>query len=293
MQQLKEKNNLLNAITDHIVYQDRNHCIIWTNTAASNSLHVKPKDLIGHKCHELWHGKDKACRGCPVTKVFRTATSQKGNITSPDGRIWRVSGYPVRDEKGRIAGAVEITSDITNRIKTEEALRKSEERFRGVFENIAIGLYRTTPEGRILMANPPLIRMLGFSSFEDLTKRNLEENGYSPQYPRSDFKRRIKKKGPIIGLESAWKKKDGTLLYINENARAVRDKKGKIVYYEGTIEDITARKLAELQLKQSEMLYRELVEKAGIGILVDDESGKIIYANERAAELIPRTLRWS
>jgi PAS domain S-box-containing protein len=135
--------------------------------------------------------------------------------------------------------------------KAEVALRESEERFRHVFENAVIGLYRTTPEGHILMANPTLVQMLGYSSLEELAQRNLEERGYEPQYPRSAFRQLIEDEGEVAGLESAWTRRDGSTLFVRESARAVRDRDGNTLYYEGSVEDITDRKRAEDQLRKT------------------------------------------
>jgi PAS domain S-box-containing protein len=143
-----------------------------------------------------------------------------------------------------------VMSDITERKRAEESLRESEERFKGLFENVLIGLYRTTPDGRILMANPALVRLLGLSSFEELAGRNLEESGFEPGYPRSRFKEMIERQGYVVGLESAWTRKDSSALFVRENARAICDDQGKILYYEGTIEDITERKRAEEALQR-------------------------------------------
>lgn len=134
--------------------------------------------------------------------------------------------------------------------QTVEALHESQEHFRDIFESAMVGLYRTTPDGRILMANPALVRMLRFSSFEELAQRNLEEEGYEPEYSRSTFKQLIETEGQITGLESAWVRRDGTVLYVRESARAIRDESGKTLYYEGTVEDITDWKKAAEALEQ-------------------------------------------
>ena len=151
---------------------------------------------------------------------------------------------------GRRAELV-LANDITKRKLAEEALRESEERFRSLFENVAIGLYRTAPDGRILLANPALLRMIGFKSFEELALRNLEETGFEPDYPRSQFRERMEREGQITGLESAWTRNDGSVVYVRESARAVRSTGGNILYYEGTVEDISERKRLEDQLLQS------------------------------------------
>jgi PAS domain S-box-containing protein len=147
--------------------------------------------------------------------------------------------------------------DITERLHTEETIKESEERFRSLFENSTIGLYRTTPQGDILLANPTMIRMLGFDNIDELAQRNLEQKGYEPDYPRSEFKSKIEKSGGIIGLVSKWTKKDGTTLDVLESAHAIRDSNGKTLYYDGTVEDITERLRAREALQRSESDLKE------------------------------------
>ncbi|HUT97899.1 MAG TPA: PAS domain S-box protein [bacterium] len=188
-------------------------------------------------------------------------------------------GIPFTDSAGRITGSITVMapfdfsrddfnlikacSDIVGKAVEQQLLaaelRVSEERFRGVFENNVIGIYRTTPDGRVLMANPALVRMLGYDSFEELSRRDLEQ-GYQSGHSRADFKRVVEKGGEIRGLESVWKRLDGANLHVRENARAVRDEKGKTLYYEGTVEDVTERVEVEERLRESEQRYRFLVE---------------------------------
>jgi len=152
-----------------------------------------------------------------------------------------------------------VITDITQRKQAEEVLFESEERLRSLFENISIGLYRTTAEGKILFANPALVHILGFNSFEELAERNLEQEGFEQDYPRFDFKQQIERNGFIKGSESKWKKKDGKIIYVRENAKAYFDNNGMINYYEGTIEDITDRKMTELQLAKQAIELTELI----------------------------------
>jgi PAS domain S-box-containing protein len=179
--------------------------------------------------------------------------------------------------------------DITERLRSEEAIKESEERFRNLFENSTMGLYRTTPQGDILLANPTMIRMLGFDNIDELAQRNLEQKGYEPDYPRSKFKSEIEKSGDIIGLESKWTKKDGTTLDIRESAHAIRDSNGKTLYYDGTVEDITERKNAEVALKESEQRYRSVVKSATDAIITTNGKGIIINWNLGAEKIFGYT----
>ncbi len=188
------------------------------------------------------------------------------------------------DYQGRPAIQLAFT-DITDQKRMEETLRRSEKRFREIFENTAVGIYRTTPDGQILMANPAIVHMLGYPSFEELSQRNLEEEGFEPQYRRSMFKEEIEQKGRIDGWESVWTTRDGKMLNVIENARAVRDEDGKIIYYEGTAENITERKKAEEALIESEEKFRNLAEQSPNMIFIN-KRGRVVYANEKCEEVM-------
>jgi len=130
----------------------------------------------------------------------------------------------------------------------QKALRESEERFRSLFENSTIGIYRSTPSGKILMANPTLIKMLGYDSLEDIQSIENIGTGYLNPSTREKFKNLLKKNDKVLGFEEAWKRKDGSVIYIRESARSVTDEEGNILYYEGSVEDITSKKIIEKEL---------------------------------------------
>ncbi|MCX5971488.1 MAG: PAS domain S-box protein, partial [Coprothermobacterota bacterium] len=174
--------------------------------------------------------------------------------------------------------------DITGSKRAEEALQESEERFRTLYENSTIGLYRTTPDGRIQLANPTLVEMLGYSSFDDLSTRNLETNGFEPSYRRAHFIETVERDGEVKGLESAWKRINGTFIFVRESACAVRDPQGRTLYYDGTVEDITERKQVEEALRESEERYRTMMEQAADAVIMHDETGRILDVNRRACQ---------
>ena len=166
------------------------------------------------------------------------------------------------------------------------ALRCSEKQFRELFENTSVGVYRTTPEGRIIMANPALVHMLGYSSFQELAQRNLEKEGFALSYQRSIFKDLVEKNGKVVGLESAWLRQDGTTLFVSEHGRVVRDESEKTLYYEGIVQDITERKKAEQNLRESEEKYRQVVSTTTDAIMLfDAETRQFIEVNKACEEL--------
>ncbi|MEW5720095.1 MAG: PAS domain S-box protein, partial [Chloroflexota bacterium] len=158
-------------------------------------------------------------------------------------------------------------------------LRESEQRFRSLYENSSVGIYRTTPDGRILLANPALVQMLGYASFDELARRNLEQEGFDPAYARADFIRVIEREGEIRGLESAWIRKDGTAFFVRESARAIRDLLGKIMYYDGVVEDVTDRKRAEEKLRASEERFRTVADFTYDWEYWMDMAGNYVYVS--------------
>jgi PAS domain S-box-containing protein len=190
--------------------------------------------------------------------------------------------------KGEVTGE-SIARSIRHalqRSRAEETLRESEERFRTLYENSTIGLYRTTPDGAITLANPALVTMLGFLSADELLARNLQTDGFEPSYPRSEFIERIEAEGTVKALEAAWTRRDGTTLIVHESARAIRGPDGKTVFYDGTVEDVTERKQAEDALTESQSKYRELVENLNDVIYAVDLDGTITYASSSAREVM-------
>ncbi len=162
---------------------------------------------------------------------------------------------------------------------------ESEEHFRALFENSTVGLYRTTPEGRILLANPALVRMMGYDSFESLASLALNRDSFGPEYSREYFIERIRRDIFIQGMEAAWRRKDGAKIYVRESARAVFDAEGKVKYYEGTVEDVTDRKKAELELQASEKKFRRIFDHSLEGIFQTTVEGRILAANKAAVRM--------
>lgn len=175
-------------------------------------------------------------------------------------------------------------SDITKQKENENLLVEREHQFRSLYENTSIGFYRTTPDGKVLMANPTFVKMLGYKSFEEFAGRNLEKDDYEPSYNRANFKKRIETQGEIKGWEDKWIKKDGSELYVRESARTVYDDKGKVLYYEGTVEDVTESKAALKALHESEEIYRTVFATVNDSIFITEmEGGRILACNDKLA----------
>lgn len=192
--------------------------------------------------------------------------------------------------KGRVDSQL-ITRAIIyalERTESKKAVIKAEEKFRSIFENSVSGIFQTTPEGTYLNVNPALARIYGYSSQEELMSR-ISDIGrllYVDPSRRSEFVRLMQAQGVVRDFESQIYRKDGSVIWISENARAVSDAKGKIQYYEGTVDDITARKEAEEKLRFSETRFRSVWQNSSDGMRLTDELGIILAVNPSFCHIV-------
>jgi len=171
--------------------------------------------------------------------------------------------------------------------KMEKKLRESEENYCSLFDNAILGIYRITSSDNIVMANPAFVAMLGYSSFEELTQHcQLGGDIYSPKIPRSEITQLVEREGKVMGIESAWEKKDGTTVFTRENVKVVRDETGTVRYYEGIVEDITERKRAEEEKRMTQqLLSKTLSDLSDAVLIIDTETAEVTYCNTAASDV--------
>lgn len=162
---------------------------------------------------------------------------ERGTNISHDNKQWDV-----------LEGFIQ---DITERRQADEALREAERRYRSIFENAIEGIYQSTPGNGYLAVNPALARMYGYNSPHDLisTLKDIEHQVYVEPKRRIEFMQLMLKNGVVTNFESRIYKRDGEIIWISENARAVFNSTGDLVFYEGTVEAITERKLHEAEIQ--------------------------------------------
>jgi PAS domain S-box-containing protein len=149
-----------------------------------------------------------------------------------------------------------LKQEIADRKRIDEARKEAEEKYRGIFENAIEGIFQSTPDGRFLSANPALARMFGYDSPEQLIKdrKNIEREHYVDPERRKIFKRLVEENDVVHGFELQAYRKDRSIIWTSENVHAVRDESGKLLYYEGIVEDVTLRK--EVEKERLELLRR-------------------------------------
>jgi PAS domain S-box-containing protein len=158
--------------------------------------------------------------------------------------IMAIQATRLRDAAGNVIGAIQCAQDITMQKRSEEKLRKSEQKYRNLFENAAEGIYQVSPEGRFISANPAAAHILGYESPEELISTITDIGSQVYAYPedRDRAVALLKKDGFFRNLEVRNRRKNGSIVWVLANVRAVQDDRGNILYHEGTSSDITEQK---------------------------------------------------
>jgi two-component system sensor histidine kinase/response regulator len=271
---------------------DRQGVIRRVNRAACGLLWYPPSEMTGRTVWDFIAPSHREPARAELLGVIEgeppSSEPREWEAVSSDGSRRILRGYvsPIRDEAtGDSLGLRIALLDVTARLRAERALQESEERYRNLFENSPIGIYRSTPDGRILVANPALVRLLGYESFEQLSARNLERDGLEPHDRREEFKAELERQGEILGHQAEWTSRDGRTVAVRENARVVRDSGGAVLYYEGTVEDVTERRRVELALAEASSKLEAVIRHSPLAVVTLDLEGKVRSWNPRAEEL--------
>lgn len=271
-QELFEANSemraIFEAIPDLLFRVDRDGFILDCKTGNTSDLLVTREKLIGRKIYEI--------PVAAIGKRFKEAIKKVEGAGSfvnieysldLDGteQFYEARFLPFVNGQTMI-----IVRNVTQKHSAEVALRKSEEKYRSIFENSIEGIFQTTREGGYVDVNPALARMFGYDSPEEMlrTLTDVGQQHYIVPEDRMRFRELIEKHEVLQGFETQVRRKDGAAIWISINARVVRDKKGEIAFYEGTIENITDRKRAEEALFESEEKYRSIIEESHVGVYI-------------------------
>lgn len=209
---------------------------------------LRLEDFPGRSVFELFPGSDLRDRfHAALAGTLRSSTDTLYGHTF-DTRVSQLY-----DKSGRAAGIILVSFDITERVQAEEALRESEARYRALFDRVPLGLYRTTPDGRILDANPTLVEMLGCPDRASLLASNAADY-YVSLEARRNMQEALHRDGIIRDFEMQLRRCDGKLIWVRDNARAVHDEEGRLLYYEGILSDISHWKQMERYMMRTERL---------------------------------------
>ncbi|HMU83834.1 MAG TPA: EAL domain-containing protein [Leptospiraceae bacterium] len=153
--------------------------------------------------------------------------------------------------------------------------------YRSFFDRSIEGMFLTTPAGRYILVNSRLAEIYGFSSSEEMMDhfQNIKTQLYVDPSRRDDFVKAMNEAGTVLEFESQVRRKDGTIIWISENARQVRDEHGQIVHYEGTVVDITDRKLLAGTMARQQAFYHQLFHNSPLAMILLDAERSVISCN--------------
>jgi len=284
IEQLLNKFNILfNLAPVGFLLASENFIIIDANKKATELLALSEKELISKEISEVLPNSFKNYIHSVLRKKEKAESIDIEINCNNEPRYLRADLKILENILETEKFILISLTDITLLHQIHKQLEESEEKFRSIFEQAPIGIYRTTPDGKFLLANPKLISMLGYSSFEELQSINLEGEDYPMQKPRELFKKKIEQFGEIDGEPNIWRCKDGREIIIRETAKAVYDEKGNIKYYEGVIEDITEEE------KLKETLNAIIKSIPDLLIIVDEDGTYIdIFTSNESLLYAPR-----
>ncbi len=256
----REHRAIINAVSDIIFEMSDDGEILFLNETWSKVTGFDVRRSLNCNLFEMLHPQDQEEQKAlfrdmvgghkPAYRSFTRLRSGDGSFRSVE-----LAFSMLRMDGNKNMRAVGTITDVEERRRAEKALTEAEKKYRTIVENAAGGIYQLTPEGRYLSANPAMARILGYGSAHDILKdiQNAHQQIYVDQRARSECLNELRSDGLIKNVEVQVRRKGGDVIWVNENARAVRDDDGNILYFEGSIEDITQRKESEILLRGAKM----------------------------------------
>ncbi len=276
--------DLFNATEEVAILIDREGTILLANNNASRLYGIPVEQMSGTSLYALIP-RDRIESGKQKVKTVletRRPVRFEGKL---EEKVFENSLYPVLENGLEIERIALFVRDITERKRLAAILKQTEERYRNIYENAMEGIFQIGPEGRFISANPSLAHIHGYDSPEALIKsgKNISTMYVNPE----DHRRLINllfEKGTVQNYEAKMVRRDGSSQWISVNVRLVKDEHGKPLYYEGTMMDITNRKMAEEALAESEERYRIAIEHSNDAVaMIRGET--IQYVNRRFVEI--------
>jgi PAS domain S-box-containing protein len=278
--------NVLDYISELVVHHDPELRVVWANKAACDSVGLQSSDLMGRHCYEVWHALEEPCPGCPLVKTMETGRPETSEMSSADGSVRLIRGYPVRGADGEIINVVGVTMDITEIKHAETELRESEDDYRRLVEQSLQGIV-VVQDMRVVFANKAVEAMTGYT---------LEESrGFTPEQVKAlvhpddrkvvweRYASRLSGKRVPQHYEFRGVRKDGSIWWAEVHVSLITYNNKPAI--QCIMLDITDHKSAMEALHESEEKYSSLFHHSNDAIFIHDLEGNIVDVNQRALDL--------
>jgi PAS domain S-box-containing protein len=265
----KDWEDIFQAIGHATLILDPEHTVIAANRAAVAAHGSAEHELIGRKCHEVFHDSKGPPSHCPFERMLGSDRMETApmEMEALDG-WYLVSCTPVNDDSGRLRRVIHIATDITERKRAEDALGESEARFRATFEQAAVGIALAEHDGPFQRINQRFCDITGYSEQEMLELTYYDITHPDDREPTQRWvEQALRSDGPPPALEKRYVKKDGSVVWVNVSLSHVHDEGGNIVSAIGVVQDVSDRKRIEEQRAELEALLRQSQKMEAIGQL--------------------------
>jgi two-component system, sensor histidine kinase and response regulator len=281
----EEWEQTFDAVPDLIAILDEDYRIVRANRAMAARLNVAAEDCIGLRCYHAVHGMNEPPSFCPHRHLLTDGIERITEVHEERlGGDFVVSVSPLLNPVGKVIGSVHVARDINERKQTEEALRESEKKYRKIFENVQDVFFQSDVNGLLTEISPSVLRYSGYTR-EELIGKPLADFYCNPE-DRITLLETMRKTREVVDYEVRMKTKDNRQIYVSVNAQFLCDSAGRPVGVEGSLRNITDRKLAEEALRNMESLQRTLLENLPAGVvIVDAQTHRIERVNPAAAKL--------
>jgi two-component system NtrC family sensor kinase len=240
---------------------------------------------IGKKCFQVIHGRDEVCTWCRAKEVLAGESIRWEHYFANLDQTYDVIEFPLKNPDGTLS-KLSIYRDITQRKKSEEKLKASEEDYKRLFENVRSGIYVSSKEGKFLNANKALLDMLGYKTKEEFLKIDIAKDLYLRPKDRRKWQEMIERDGYVIDYEVDFKRKNGGPISALHTAHVRYDQQGNVIGYEGINVDQSQRKKIEKELREAYDFLDKIIKSSPNAIMATDMKGNIIIWNSAAEETL-------
>ena len=268
-------------------------CIVDVNPAFVSALGIERDEAIGRRTQDLSIWAQLQTRAS-VWMRLRSARRVCGEIIVMRSRLGHDVHGRLHAETFEHDGrdyVLAIIQDVAHDGAAEDAQQATMDNYRSLFDAAVEGIYRSLPAGGFIDVNPALARMFGYASPAEMLAAPIRRANelYVDKRHAGELVAELEQEGRLVNAISQAYRRDGSVIWISENARAIRAADGHIAFYEGTVIDITERVVADMRLRQSQALYKTLVDNCRDGVfLVQDE--RMLFANRALADMLGHPL---
>jgi two-component system, NtrC family, sensor kinase len=270
--------SLINAMTDALNIVDTDYNLIYQNEPSKRPV---GGDHTGEKCYRVFEGSEKVCDGCPVEQAFKDGkshTTERKTVMSGRVIFWENTANLIRDAEGRIVACLEISKDITERKKQEQALADELTRHRLLIDQSLDGIVVLDVDARVVEANQRFAEMLGYTHEEVYKLHTWDWDKKFPPEKLLEMVRNADENG--FHLETQHTRKDGSVIDVDISINAAMFRNQKLIFC--VCRDITKRKQIEEATQAEKNKLQSLIDAMEDNLTIRDRDYNLIYMSERA-----------